>query len=153
MIRKAKIDDVPEIQKLINTHADRGELLHRSLNEIYESMRDYFVLDEDGLIVGCCALHVSWSDLAEAKSLVVDDNLQGQGHGKVLLESCLNEARELGISRVFALTYKPEFFKKYGFRTLPKSELPHKVWTECIRCAKFPDCGEEALMVELMVDS
>ena len=152
MIRKARIDDVPEIQKLINAHADRGELLHRSLNDIYENMRDYFVLDENGLVAGCCALHVSWADLAEVKSLVVDDELQSQGHGKALLITCLEEARDLGIPKVFALTYKPAFFRKYGFQTLPKSELPHKVWTECIRCAKFPDCGEEALVIELMVD-
>ena len=153
MIRKARIDDVPEIQKLINAHADRGELLHRSLNDIYENMRDYFVLDEDGLVVGCCALHVSWADLAEVKSLVVDDDLQGQGYGKGLLVTCLDEAREIGVPKVFALTYKPAFFKKHGFRPLPKSELPHKVWTECIKCAKFPDCGEEALVIELMVHS
>jgi len=153
VIRKAKIDDVQEIQKLINAHADRGEMMHRSLNEVCENLRDYFVLEEENSVVGCCALHVSWLDLAEVKSLVVDDLLQGKGHGKALLAVCLAEASDLKIPKVFALTFKPEFFEKNGFRRVPKSELPHKVWTECIHCAKFPDCGEEALVIELKVGS
>ena len=146
MIRKASVKDVPEMLKLINEHADKGEMLHRSLNDLYENLRDYIVLEEGDRILGCCALHIAWADLAEIKSLVVDDSVQGQGYGKMLLNRCLAEARELGVTRVFALTYKPEFFKKNGFIPIEKSELPHKVWSECIRCPKFPDCGEEALI-------
>ena len=148
-IRKARIGDVPALQKLINSLADRGELLHRSLNELYENIRDYYVVEMDGQVVGSCALHISWADLAEIKSLVVADHLQGKGIGRELLDTCLAEARSLGIPRVFALTYKPEFFEKLGFVRIDKAGLPHKIWSECINCPKFPDCGEEALVKDL----
>jgi len=149
LIRKAKTGDVPDMQKLINFFADRGELLPRSLNQLYEDIRDFFVAEEEGRLIGTCALHVNWGDLAEVKALVVDKEFQGKGLGKQLVQTCLDEARALGISRVFALTYKPDFFCKLGFRNIDKSELPHKVWTECIHCVKFPDCGEIAVIREL----
>lgn len=149
-IRKAKLADVPHIVKLINGFADRGELLHRSLNEIYENIRDYYVAeDESGEVGGCCALHVSWENLAEIKSLVIADSLQRSGVGTRLLAACLDDARELCVPRIFALTYKPEFFEKNGFRRVDKAELPHKIWSECINCPKFPDCGEEALIRDI----
>lgn len=149
LIRKATINDVPEMQKIINSFADKGELLPRSLNQLYEDIRDFVILDDDGRILGTCALHVNWGDLAEVKALVVDESLQGQGYGRRLVETCLEEAQALGISRLFALTYKPEFFVKLGFRIVDKSELPQKVWNECIHCVKFPDCGEVALIRDL----
>lgn len=149
LIRKATIHDVPEMQKIINSFADRGELLPRSLNQLYEDIRDFLVLDEGGRIMGTCALHVNWGDLSEVKALVVDESLQGQGLGRKLVESCIDEAKTLGITRVFALTYKPDFFAKLGFRTIDKSELPQKVWNECIHCVKFPDCGEVAVIRDL----
>lgn len=148
-LRKARISDVEEMQALINSFAERGELLPRSLSQLYESIRDFFVLVKDGHIVGTCALHIAWSDLAEIRSLTVDPEIQGQGFGRQLVEACLNEARELGICRVFALTYKPEFFYKLGFRNIDKSELPHKVWSDCINCPKFPNCGEVAVATDL----
>ena len=149
LIRKAKTGDVPDMQKLINFFADRGELLPRSLNQLYEDIRDFFVAEEEGRLIGTCALHVNWDDLAEVKALVVDKEFQGKGLGKQLVQTCLDEAQALGISRVFALTYKPDFFHKLGFRNIDKSELPHKVWSECIHCVKFPDCGEIAVIREL----
>lgn len=124
-------------------------MLHRSLNDLYENIRDFYVVDLDGEIVGSCALHISWGDLAEIKALVVADDQQGKHFGKMLLDKCLDDARELGIARVFALTYKPGFFAKSGFTPVDKSELPRKIWTECINCAKFPDCGEEALVKDV----
>jgi amino-acid N-acetyltransferase len=146
-IRKARISDVPQLQKLINTHADQGEMLHRSLNDLYENIRDYFVMENgDEEILGCCSLHIAWEDLAEVKSLVVRQDQQGKGVGKALMQACLDEASELGIARVFALTYVPGFFAKMGFSPIDKGELPHKIWSECIHCPKFPDCGEEAVM-------
>ncbi|MDI6828987.1 MAG: N-acetyltransferase [Armatimonadota bacterium] len=148
-IRKAKISDVPEMQRLINFFAEQGDLLPRSLNQLYENLRDFFVLDEGGQIFGTCALHINWKDLAEVKSLTVDKEVQGRGFGKELVNACLQDARELGVSRVFALTFKPEFFIKLGFHLVDKSELPHKVWNECINCVKFPDCGEVAVIYEL----
>lgn len=148
-IRKARISDVQELQKLINDFADRGDLLPRSLNDLYENIRDFYVVEMDGKLVGSCALHVSWGTLAEIKALVVAEDMQGKGVGRELLDMCLDEARELGIPRVFALTYKPGFFAKLGFEPVDKSELPHKIWSECIHCPKFPDCGEEALVRDI----
>ena len=149
LIRKARTADVPEMQKLINYFADQGDLLPRSLNQLYEDIRDFIVAESDGDIVATCALHVNWGDLAEVKGLVVREEFQGQGLGKQLVLSCLDEARDLGVSRVFALTYKPEFFVKLGFQNIDKSELPHKVWSECIQCVKFPDCGELAVICSI----
>jgi len=152
IIRKATIHDVPEMQRLINFFADRGDLLPRSLNELYENLRDFFIVEDNRRVVGTCALHVNWGDLAEIKALVVDESYQGQGVGKQLVKACLDDARQLGISRVFALTFKPEFFLKLGFRNIDKSDLPHKVWSECIHCVKFPDCGEVAVIYDFVPD-
>jgi amino-acid N-acetyltransferase len=153
-VRRARVGDASEIQRLITLFADRDEMLHRSLGEIYENIRDFYVAEEDlggreGVqIVGCGGLHVCWSHLAEVKSLAVDERRQGQGHGRRLVEACLDEARELGLKTVFALTYKPEFFQRLDFRVVDKATLPHKVWNECIRCPKFPACGEIAVVYD-----
>ncbi|MGQ9456046.1 MAG: N-acetyltransferase [Armatimonadota bacterium] len=148
-IRKARVPDVPKIQNLINMFADRNAMLPRSLSALYENIRDFFVLEENGHVVGCCALHITWGDLAEIKSLAVDESLHGRGYGRALVQACIEEARVMGVPRVFALTYIPSFFEKLGFVRIDKSKLPHKVWTECINCPKFPNCGEEAVILEL----
>jgi len=137
------------MHQLINYFADKGEMLARSLSEIYENIRDYFVVRQGERVIACAALHVSWSDLSEIKSLAVAEDSQEQGIGAQLVEACLKEARELGIPTVFCLTYKPAFFKKLGFSQLDKMELPRKVWGECYRCPKFPDCDEVALIYHL----
>jgi amino-acid N-acetyltransferase len=125
-------------------------MLHRSLGEVYENIRDFYVAeDEIGRIVGCGALHVVWSHLAEVKSLAVDERCQGQGYGRELVHACLEEGRELGLKTIFALTYKPGFFERLAFRVVDKSALPHKVWNECIRCPKFIGCTEVAVVYDL----
>lgn len=149
MIEKARIDDPPAIHAILTHFADQELLLARSLNEIYEALRDFFVCREDGKIVGCAALHISWRGLGEVRSLAVLEGAQGRGIGRALVESCLQEARQLGVTKVFALTYMPEFFKKFGFVPHPKEELPHKIWADCLNCPKFPDCDEVALITEL----
>ncbi len=149
MIRKAKISDVKEIQRLINFYASQDLMLPRSLNELYENVRDYFIFEEKGRIVGTCALHISWDDLAEIKSLAVEESKQRKGIGSSLLNQALKEAKDLDIKRVFVLTYKPEFFRKFGFKDIEKQKLPQKIWGECINCAKFPGCQEVALITEL----
>lgn len=141
--------DVPEVQRLINAFADRDAMLPRALSAIYENIRDFLVAEVDGRVAACCALHVTWEDLAEVKSLAVEESLQGRGVGRKLVEACLEEAGEMGVPAVFALTYIPEFFEKLGFSRVDKSTLPHKVWSDCINCPKFPDCGEEAVRIEL----
>jgi amino-acid N-acetyltransferase len=149
MIRKAKISDIRELHKLINFYAEQGEMLPRSLNELYENIRDFLVFEERGEILGCCALHVSWEDLGEIKSLAVKPGHTGKGIGRKLIEACLEETNELGIKKVFALTFKPEYFEKKGFRKIEKDELPHKIWSECINCPKFPNCEEVAMLRDM----
>jgi len=148
-LRKAKMGDAPAIQRLITLFASRDEMLHRSLGEVYENIRNFFVVEEEGGIVACGALQISWGNLAEVKSLAVSEAHQGRGHGKRIVLACLEEGRALGLATIFALTYKPGFFEKLGFRVVDKATLPHKVWTECIRCPKFPDCGEIAVVLDL----
>lgn len=145
-LRKAVVGDVPRIQKLINAFADRNEMLHRSMNELFEHLRDFTVFEEEGQILACAAIHVTWDDLAELKCVAVHQDAQGRGLGKRVVDRCMQEARELGLRRVFALTYKPEFFEKRGFQVIDRNMLPHKVWGECIRCHKFPNCNEVAMM-------
>jgi amino-acid N-acetyltransferase len=149
LVEKATIRDVAEMHRLINDFADRDEMLPRPLSEIYENIRDYFVVRQAGQITGCAALHVMWSDLAEVKSVAVVEENQRQGIGSRLVEACLDEARLLGLPTVFCLTYKPDFFEKFGFSQVDKMELPRKVWTECYHCSKFPDCDEVALIINL----
>ena len=151
MIRKAKITDIQAIHSLLARYAQKGLLLGRSLSDLYELMRDFIVAYDEttSLVIGVCGLHICWNDIAEIRSLAVREEYRGRGIGKKLVEECLQEASLLGISRVFVLTYVPEFFKKFGFVRVDKSVLPHKVWGDCIKCVKFPDCDEEALLLNL----
>ncbi|RUM28508.1 MAG: N-acetyltransferase [Aquifex sp.] len=149
MLRKATVKDAKKIYELLNDYAKKGLLLPRSLNSIYENIRDFWVYEVDGQIVGCVALHVMWEDLAEIRSLAVKDELRGEGIGKELVKKAIEEAWELGVNRVFSLTYVKDFFKKFGFIEIDKSILPHKVWGECVNCVKFPNCDEEAVLLEL----
>ena len=150
-VEKARISDVTQMHKLINYFADKDEMLPRPLSEIYENIRDYFVVRQGERVVACAALHVSWADLAEIKSVAVAEDSQKQGIGDQLIEACLKEAKEIGLTTVFCLTYKPAFFEQFGFSQRDKMELPRKVWTECYRCPKFPDCDEVALIYHLEV--
>lgn len=149
MIRKARIDEVKTIQELVNFYAKKELVLPRSLNMIYEDLRDFFVYEEKGHILGCIALHISWEDLAEIKSLAVAESEQGKDIGSGLVKAALAEAREFGVKKVFALSYCPDFFKKQGFREIEKAQLPHKIWGECINCPKFPDCQEVSLVIDI----
>ncbi|MGC2062065.1 MAG: N-acetyltransferase [Thermodesulfovibrionales bacterium] len=148
-IRKATITDVKDIQKLVNEFARREEMIPRSINELYENLRDFFVAENDNGITGVCALHVLWDDLAEIRSLAVHKESQGAGIGSGLVRRCLADAKKLGISRVFALTYRPTFFRQIGFTDIDKASLPQKIWGDCIRCPKFPECDEHALIINL----
>jgi amino-acid N-acetyltransferase len=152
-IRKAIIADVKAIHQLLNHYAERKLLLPRSLSELYDHVRDYFVLD-DGTgvpqhVAGVCGLGICWEDLAEIRSLAVLEGVSGKGYGTKLVKACLKEARALGVKKVFALTYAPGFFLHMGFQEVDKSVLPHKIWGDCLKCPKFPQCDETALMIEL----
>ncbi len=148
-IRKAKLSDIKYIYKLILHFSKRGDVIPRPLAELYERVREFFVCEEKDLIVGAASLHIVWEDLAEIRSLVVSEEYQGRGIGAKLVEACLKEAKELEIPKVFVLTTSPEFFKKLGFREINKQDLPQKVWSDCIRCSKFPECDEVPLIKEI----
>jgi amino-acid N-acetyltransferase len=124
-------------------------MLSRSLSELYEAIRDFYVVEEDGVILGVSALHIVWEDLAEVRSVAVSEDAGRKGIGSLVVNACIVEARELGLKRIFCLTYKPDFFARFGFRLVDKSELPHKVWGDCVKCVKFPDCDENAMILDL----
>jgi amino-acid N-acetyltransferase len=148
-VEKARISDVTQIHQIINAFAAKGVMLPRPLSELYENIRDYVVVRAGEQVTGCAALHVSWDDTAEVRSVAVVDEKQRQGVGSVLVKACLDEAKELGIATVFCLTYQPEFFERFRFSQVDKMELPRKVWTECYHCPKFPNCDEVAMVCRL----
>jgi len=149
LVRKAHLSDVQAICEIVETFAKRGEMLHRSASDICGALRDFFVYEENGKIVGTCALQISSPEIGEVRSLAVRSGHTGRGIGRKLVAACLEEATELGIRKVFALTYKPGFFKKLDFRCVSKEVLPHKIWGDCIKCVKFPNCDENAVIIEL----
>jgi amino-acid N-acetyltransferase len=152
MIRPATIHDVPPIQAIINSHAELGRMLFKSYAQLFEDLRDFAVFEDDstGNVLGCTALTIIWADLAEVRSLAVDEAARGRGIGRKLVEWCVDEARRLQIRRVFALTYEQAFFEKLGFAVVPKESLPLKVWSDCVRCPKRDGCDEIAMVHELM---
>jgi len=148
-VARARVGDASSVHELISCFADKGEVLPRALSEIYDGIRDYFVVKKEGRVVACAALHVTWVDLAEIRSLAVDEQEQKQRIGSLLVQACIDEAKELGIPKVFCLVRKPAFFERHGFELIEKTELPQKVWAECYRCPKFPNCDEVALIRHL----
>ena len=149
MLRKAQIQDVKDIQKLLTFFANRGDMLSRSLSELYEALRDFYIFEEEGKLLGTAALHIVWDDLAEIRSVAVSEEAGRKGVGTQLVQACIDEGRAIGLRRLFCLTYKPNFFGKFGFRIVDKTELPHKVWGDCMKCVKFPDCDEIAMIMDL----
>jgi amino-acid N-acetyltransferase len=146
VVRKARVGDVPGMQKLIAHFAARSELLPRTLTELYEHLRDFSVCEVGGEVVGICALSLYWEDLAEIRTLAVQETHGRKGIGSALVKACIEEATSLGVRRIFTLTYRPGYFERFGFATIDKQELPQKIWKDCIKCAKFTCCDETALI-------
>lgn len=148
MIRKATIKDIKSIHLLLRDYGAKGLLLSRPLSQLYDHVRDFwvFVDTERDSVIGCCALQFCWEDMAEIRSLAVDEKHGRKKIGSQLINAALEEAKKFHIKKVFTLTYQPEFFSKFGFNEINKSELPHKIWADCISCVKFPDCDETAMM-------
>lgn len=160
--RKARFPDVEEIYALINEYAAKRIMLPKSRVALYETLRDFFVVEpagpgtttgetgrRGGNIIGCAALHLSWGDTAEIRSVAVRSDGKGRGIGSQLVEACLTEARELGLGKVFLFTYEPGFFARFGFQVTDKSTLPQKVWSDCLNCPYYPDCNETAMTLAL----
>ena len=148
MIRTATIHDVARMQEIINSHAELGRMLFKSLAQLFEDLRDFAVYEDPqtGRVVGCCGLTIIWADLAEVRSLAVDDAYRGRGIGRQLVEWSVEEARRLGIRKIMSLTYEQRFFEKLGFEVVPKETLPLKVWSDCVRCPKRDGCDEIAMV-------
>lgn len=151
ILRKATIADVKCIHKLLMDCANKRLLLPRSFNELYSHLRDFVVAEDrrQEVVVGCCALTITWEELAEVRSLVVTEDAQGQGLGRKLVEFCISDALTFGIYKIFTLTYQVSFFQKLGFSDVSKDILPQKVWADCLKCPQFPDCDEVAMMIAL----
>jgi amino-acid N-acetyltransferase len=149
LVDKAGVRDAAEIHTLVNQFAQRGDMLPRTPAEVYENLRDFFVLRDGRQLLACVALHIMWEDLAEVRSLAVREESQAQGLGAILVQACVEEARSLGLTTLFALTYRPAFFEKLGFSQADVMSLPRKVWNECYRCPKFPGCNEIAMVMNL----
>ncbi|MBE9502222.1 MAG: N-acetyltransferase [Dehalococcoidia bacterium] len=145
-VGKARIDDIPQVHRLVNYFAAKGDMLPRAMSELYENIRDLFVVKDNEQLIACAAFHIFWSDLAEIRSVAVAEDKQDQGVGALLIQACLDEAGDLGLETVFTLTNKPDFFERFGFHRVDVMELPRKVWGECQRCPKFPNCDEIALV-------
>lgn len=124
-------------------------MLARARTTLYEGIREFSVVEVEGKVAAVGSLHVLWNDLAEIRALAVAPAYIRKGLGKALVETFLQEAKELELPRVFALTYTPEFFAKCGFRLIDKEDLPQKVWKECVNCPQFPNCEESAVILEL----
>jgi amino-acid N-acetyltransferase len=149
-IRKARMEDVTAMHRLLNGFADKRELLPRSISEIYENLQQFYVAEHRKKIIGTCALYVTWDNLAEVKALAVDDGHQGKGIGKRLMQAVMQVAQDLHIRRLFTLTIRTGFFEHFGFQHVSKDHLPHKVWTECVKCIYFPErCVEYAMVKDL----
>ncbi|HNS32245.1 MAG TPA: N-acetyltransferase [bacterium] len=148
-IRKARITDSNYIKNLVNRYADEGVMLPISINQIYERLRNFSVLEKNGHIIGCGALKIVWKDLGEIRSVAIARSQKKKGYGRILIKELLEEAKSIDLKKVFVLTYVPSFFEKLGFKKISKSKLPHKVWIDCINCPKFPRCDEIAMQIEL----
>lgn len=146
--RKPVFDDIETIFKLINDYAAEGVMLSKSRSILYETIREMIVAVEDGKVIGVGALHVTWNELAEVRSMAVDRDHTRRGIGGAIVRRLIDEGKAFGVKKFFTLTYKPGFFQTLGFRTITKDELPHKIWRECIDCPKFPNCDEIAMLLD-----
>lgn len=148
-VRPAAIRDVPQIHYLLEGYANQGNLLPRTMSELYRHLRDFFVLELDGAITACGALEIFTENLGEVRSLVVAQDYKGRGLGQLLVKRIISEAQAIGLRRLMALTYAPGFFHKLGFKTISKGTLPEKVWWVCVKCYKYNNCDEIAVLLEL----
>ncbi len=148
-VRNAKVADARDIAALINQYAEQDKMLFRSLADIYENLQTFMLVEAEGRLVGCCALEVVWADLAEIKSLAVDQQFMNMGVGRMLVGAAAEQAKKLGLPRIFALTLTPAFFLKLGFEIIDRDKLPMKVWSDCARCPKQQNCDEIAVVKNL----
>jgi len=148
-VRKAVLNDIDQVYKLVNQYADEELLLPRTKESLILNIQSIYVAEEKGDVLGVACLAILGQDMAEVRSLAVDEKAQGRGIGKILVETIIGETRKIGISKLISLTYQVVFFEKCGFEIIDKSDMPQKVWTDCIHCPKFPKCDEVAMAIRL----
>ncbi|MEZ6017012.1 MAG: N-acetyltransferase [Planctomycetota bacterium] len=148
-LRHARVDDVGDMLDLINGLATDGVMLPRSPASIVENLRDFVVATVGDTFVGCGALAIIWTDLAEIRSIAIAPEYRQHGIGRAIADKLLETADELGIARVMAFTYVVGFFERLGFQVVEHSHLPHKVFNDCLNCPKFHKCDEIAVLKEL----
>lgn len=148
IFRKATIEDIKPIHALLHKYQHQGDLIPRPLSELYGSVRDFSVAADPvtNRLMGCCALQFCWEDLAEVRSLVVEAEYRHKKIASQLVQICIDEAVDFGMTKIFALTFKPDFFQKFDFSLIDRSDLPIKIWADCMHCVKFPDCEGIAMM-------
>ncbi|MCK5508424.1 MAG: N-acetyltransferase [Desulfobacterales bacterium] len=151
MIRKARIEDIPSIHSLLRYYDEKGDMLARPLSALYDHLRDFWVCEDEKTseLTGCCALQFCWENLAEIRSLAIKEEYKNSGTGTLLVDRCIQEAYVFNISELFVLTYRSSFFERFDFKKVDKSELPKKIWSDCMFCIKFPDCDETAMVKKL----
>ena len=145
-VRKASMQDIPNLLDLINGYAARGIMLPRTEFELSENMRDFMVAYDGNRLAGCGALHFYSPQIGEIRSLAVAESHKTAGIGRLIVESLVYEAKMYGLDAAFAFTYVPGFFAKVGFNEVERGELPLKAWKDCLRCAKFHNCDEIAVL-------
>lgn len=145
-IRQARLADVAGIVEVTREFGRQGIMIPLSMGDVTERLREFSVAErEDGRLVGCVAVHVTWGTLVEVRSLAVLTEEQGRHIGRLLMDAAFADAARLGAEEIFTLTYIPDFFRLFGFEEVDRGTLPHKVWLDCVKCPKFPDCGEVAM--------
>jgi amino-acid N-acetyltransferase len=150
-IRKATIEDIKAVHRLLHTYSGEGDLIPRPLSRLYDHVRDFWVVADPDTdrVTGCCALQFCWEALGEIRSLAVETDHRGRGIATRLVDACIEEARSFDLARLFCLTFKPDFFERFGFTRIERSELPLKIWSDCMLCVRFPDCEGIAMMKAL----
>ncbi len=148
--RHATFNDIDAIFSLINNFALEGLMLSKSYSTLYEILPEFVVAveTESGKVVGCGALHCTWSELAEIRSLAVSKDFHRNGIGGEIVKLLIEDGKKLGVKKFFTLTYNTSFFKSVGFNIVLKETLPQKIWSDCLSCPKFPNCDEVAMTLE-----
>jgi len=149
-LKKAKLNNIKQMQLLVDKEVKKGVILKRNDDEIATNIRSYILAFDNNVLVGYAALHIHSIELAEIRSLIVDDKARGLGIGKKIVEFCKEEAKELGVKEILVLTYVADFFRKLDFKDIEKEQIPdHKIWLDCVKCIHFPVCNEISLIYKV----
>ncbi|RNA65565.1 N-acetyltransferase [Prosthecochloris sp. ZM_2] len=148
-IRTARLTDADAIAEITHQYAENGIMLKRAPENIIENIRNFFVAEVGGRVVGCCAISFFTLHLAEIRTLAVCDRFKRMGVGSMLVEKAETILREEGVADAFVLTLAPRFFESLGYRSVSKEMFPQKIWRDCTNCPKLMSCDEIAMIKQL----